>query len=105
MTQYLVAIHHPDDYDPSVEDEAMHRDIDALNGEMKAAGVRIFVGGLQPASRATSLRPSPFRAVSDQQSKRRCASARQSASCRETARLSPSRSDEIRAYTPARIIG
>ena len=49
MTQYLVAIHHPDDYDPSVaEDEAMDRDIDALNDEMKAAGVRIFVGGLQP---------------------------------------------------------
>ena len=23
MPQYLVAIHHPDDYDPSVEDEAM----------------------------------------------------------------------------------
>jgi len=22
MTQYLVAIHHPDDYDPSVEDES-----------------------------------------------------------------------------------
>ena len=59
MTQYLVAIHHPDDYDPSVEDEAMHRDIDALNDEMKAAGVRIFVGGLQPASRATSLRLKP----------------------------------------------
>ena len=46
MTQYLVAIHHPDDYDPSVaEDEAMSRDIDALNDEMVAAGVRIFVGG------------------------------------------------------------
>ncbi len=57
MTQYLVAIHHPDDYDPSVaEDEGMHRDIDALNDEMKAAGVRIFVGGLQPPSSATSLR-------------------------------------------------
>ena len=57
MTQYLVAIHHPDDYDPSVaEDETMDRDIDALNDEMKAAGVRIFVGGLQPASSATSLR-------------------------------------------------
>jgi hypothetical protein len=57
MTQYLVAIHHPDDYDPSVaEDEAMQRDIAALNDEMKAAGVRIFVGGLQPASSATSLR-------------------------------------------------
>ena len=31
MTQYLVAIHHPDGYDGSSEDEAMHRDIDRLN--------------------------------------------------------------------------
>jgi hypothetical protein len=38
MTQYLVAIHHPDDYDPSVaEDEAMDCDIDTLNDEMIAA--------------------------------------------------------------------
>jgi hypothetical protein len=60
MTQYLVAIHHPDDYDPSVaEDDAMHSDIDALNDEMLAAGVRIFVGGLHPASRAKSLRRQP----------------------------------------------
>ncbi len=60
MTQYLVAIHHPDDYDPSVaEDEAMSRDIDALNDEMKAAGVRVFVGGLRPASSAKSLRTQP----------------------------------------------
>lgn len=59
MTQYLVAIHHPDDYDPSLEDEAMDRDIDSLNDEMKAAGVRVFVGGLQPASRAKSLRAQP----------------------------------------------
>jgi hypothetical protein len=60
MTQYLVAIHHPDDYDPAVaEDEAMSRDIDVLNDEMKAAGVRIFVGGLRPASDATSLRAQP----------------------------------------------
>jgi hypothetical protein len=57
VTQYLIAIHHPDDYDPAVaEDEAMHRDIDAVNDEMKAAGVRIFVGGLQPARTAKSLR-------------------------------------------------
>ena len=60
MTQYLVAIHHPDDYDPSVaEDEAMSRDIGALNDDMKAAGVRIFVGGLCPASSAKSLRAQP----------------------------------------------
>jgi hypothetical protein len=56
MAKYLVAIHHPDDYDPSVEDEAMHRDIDVLNDEMEAAGVRIFVGGLHRARSAKSLR-------------------------------------------------
>ena len=59
MTQYLVAIHHPDDYDPSLEDEAMERDIDALNDEMVAAGVRIFVGGLSAASNARSLLAQP----------------------------------------------
>ena len=59
MPQYLVAIHHPDDYDPSVEDEAMGRDIDVLNEEMIAAGVRVFVGGLHPANRAKSLRAQP----------------------------------------------
>jgi hypothetical protein len=59
MPQYLVAIQHPDDYDPSVEDEAMGRDIDVLNEEMIAAGVRVFVGGLHPASRAKSLRAQP----------------------------------------------
>lgn len=55
--QYFVAIHHPDDYDPTVEDDAMSRDIDALNDEMVTAGVRIFVGGLQPTNTARSLRP------------------------------------------------
>ena len=59
MTRYLVAIHHPDDYDPSVEDAAMHRDIDVLNEEMVAAGIRIFVGGLQPVGRAKSVRAKP----------------------------------------------
>src|SRR3954452_12276098 len=59
MPKYLVAIHHPDDYDASVEDDAMTRDIDVLNEEMVVAGVRIFVGGLLPASRAKSLRTRP----------------------------------------------
>lgn len=55
--QYLVAIHHPDDYDPAaMEDAAMHHDIDVLNEEMLAAGVRLFVGGLQPVRNARSLR-------------------------------------------------
>jgi hypothetical protein len=60
MTRYLVAIHHPDGYDPQVsEDAAMDQAIDALNDEMVAAGVRVFVGGLQPAGRAVSLLAGP----------------------------------------------
>ncbi len=55
MTQYLVAIHHPDDYDPSREGQDMVEDIRALNREMVAAGIRVFVGGLEPAVRAKSL--------------------------------------------------
>ena len=57
--KYLVAIHHPDDFDPSTEDEATHRDIDALNEEMEAAGARLFAGGLHSASSAKSLRAQP----------------------------------------------
>lgn len=57
MTRYWVAIHRPDGYDPAVaEDDAMARDIDALNDEMVAAGVRVFVGGLRPVGSARSLR-------------------------------------------------
>jgi hypothetical protein len=56
MPQFLVAIHLPDDYDPSKEDEATIRDIGSLNKEMIAANVRTFVGGLAPAGKAKSLR-------------------------------------------------
>jgi hypothetical protein len=56
MPQYLVAVHHPENYDASLEGEAMIRDISALNKEMDAAGARFFAGGLESASRAKSLR-------------------------------------------------
>ena len=59
MPQYLVAIHHPDNYDPSREGESMRKDISALNVEMMAAGVRVFAGGLRAASGAKSLRAQP----------------------------------------------
>ena len=59
MPQFLVAIHHPDNYVPSLEDEAMIADISALNREMIAAGVRNFAGGLSSAPRAKSLRAQP----------------------------------------------
>ena len=35
MPQYLVAVYHPDDYDPSVETEATIEEIHALNRELK----------------------------------------------------------------------
>ena len=59
MPQYMVAVYHPDDYDPSVESEAMMEAIHALNREMIAAGARIFANGLSPASSARSLRAKP----------------------------------------------
>ena len=59
MPQYLVAIHHPDGYDGSLEGEEMVRDIDALNEEMQAAGARLFAGGLRPVTDARSLRKQP----------------------------------------------
>lgn len=59
MPQFLVAIHHPDNYVPSIEDEEMMEDIHALNREMIAAGVRNFAGGLSSASLAKSLRAQP----------------------------------------------
>lgn len=62
--KYLVAIHHADDYDPSIEDEVMHRDIDVLNDEMVAKGIRVFVGGLHLARKAKSLRAQPGGKVS-----------------------------------------
>jgi hypothetical protein len=59
MTQYLVAIHHPDDFEPYSEDEATHRDVAALNREMKDAGVVVFVGGLDRPGKAKSVRLKP----------------------------------------------
>ncbi len=56
MPQYLVAIHHADNYDPSTEDEKMVCDIAVLNEEMVAGGAWFFAGGLQSAPRAKSLR-------------------------------------------------
>ena len=56
MTQYLVTIHRPIGYDAAVsEDEAMRREIDQLNDDMVAAGVRVFVGGLRPPGEARAI--------------------------------------------------
>jgi hypothetical protein len=59
MPQYLVAVKHPENYNPSLEGEQMMRDIDVLNEEMIAAGARFFAGGLSAPSKAKSLRSQP----------------------------------------------
>jgi hypothetical protein len=59
MPQYLVAVYHPVDYDPSVETEAMIEEIHALNRELIAAGVRKFACGISPAANAKTLRKQP----------------------------------------------
>lgn len=46
-----------------MEDAQMRSDIDALNDEMVAAGVRLFVGGLHHARTAKSLRPESGKVV------------------------------------------
>ena len=46
MPQFLVAGYLPDDFDPSQMDEAVGRDIHALNKELIEAGVRKFACGL-----------------------------------------------------------
>lgn len=57
MTKFLVSIHRPTGYDGSAEDEAMGREIDELNMEMRDAGARFFAGGLLSERSAKSLRP------------------------------------------------
>ena len=63
MSQFLVAIYHPDNYQPSLEDKTMMEDIHALNREMIAAGVRKLAAGLTPAKLTKTLRAQPDGAV------------------------------------------
>ena len=59
MPQYLVAVHHPTDFEPASESAETRRDISALNLKMRAAGIVVFVGGLDRSSTAKSVRLKP----------------------------------------------
>lgn len=63
MTEYMIAIHHPDDFEPFSDSPEAVRDIDALNDEMKAAGIIRFVGGMRPVTAAKSVRIRQGRAI------------------------------------------
>jgi hypothetical protein len=57
MPLFLTTIQLPDDFDPSLQDAAVYRDMAALGEEMEAPGVITkFAAGLHPASSAKSLR-------------------------------------------------
>ena len=57
MSQYLVAIHLPVNFDPAAPDDAaMGRDIDTLNEEIVAAGGRICLVDLTLECESKSLR-------------------------------------------------
>ena len=59
MKQYLLTVYQPDVPPPPAEaHEAIFRDLDALNEEMRAAGAWVFAGGLHPPSTATVIRVS-----------------------------------------------
>jgi hypothetical protein len=59
MNQYLLSIYQPDGPipEPAVL-EPILRDLDALNQEMRAAGVWVFAAGLHPPETATVLKAS-----------------------------------------------
>jgi hypothetical protein len=57
MKKYLLTIYQPDGPPPPPEMlEPVMRDINALNQEMKAAGVWVFAGGLHAPTTATVVR-------------------------------------------------
>jgi hypothetical protein len=59
VSQFLVAVQLPDNFNPAAESEATVRAIDVLNHDMAAAGVVVFVGGLKSVREAKSLRAGP----------------------------------------------
>ena len=55
MGRYLLSLYRAEGYDPSGEGAEVRAAIDAVNAEMVAAGVRVFVGGLHPVDEAVTV--------------------------------------------------
>jgi hypothetical protein len=57
MKRYLLSVYQPEgEPGPEIDLDRIMRDVNALQDEMKAAGVWVFSGGLHPASTATVVR-------------------------------------------------
>jgi hypothetical protein len=59
MPHYLISGFLPDNFDPTSMTEATIHEINALNDEMEAAGVRHLAGGLSAPSQAKTLQRAP----------------------------------------------
>lgn len=58
--QYWITVYRPNEFDHAASlDATARQDIDKLNDEMAAAGVRVFVGGLRPVAEAKSIQLCP----------------------------------------------
>ncbi len=58
MKQYLISVYQPDGPPPPPERlEAITAEVEAVRGELQAAGGWVFSGGLHAPSTATVLRP------------------------------------------------
>ena len=55
MSEYLLSVHMVEGEEPPAPEvmEQAYKDVDAVNEEMKSAGVWVFAGGLHPATTAT----------------------------------------------------
>ena len=57
MTQYLLSVYQPDGPPPAdVDLEKIMAEVDAVDAQMRDAGVWVFAGGLFPPSTATVIR-------------------------------------------------
>ncbi|MBC8087883.1 MAG: hypothetical protein H7Z40_11505 [Phycisphaerae bacterium] len=56
MPHYLISGILPDNFDPSAMTEEMIGEIHGMNAEMDALNMRLFAGGLEPASMAKTVR-------------------------------------------------
>lgn len=57
MAQYLLSIYQPDgEGPPPVDLDAIMRDVEAVNEEMRAAGAWVFAGGMHAPDTATVVR-------------------------------------------------
>jgi hypothetical protein len=59
MTQYLLSVFVPDDVGEDMSPdqmEAIYKQVDEFNAELKTSGAWVFAGGLHPASSATVVK-------------------------------------------------